>query len=71
MLSVLAVLIEGPVWEVGNVLPISLGFFVSAVHQCMVQIKPIYQLASKEFKNQKFNCNYNVKSKPLLWVSSV
>jgi len=30
MLSVLAVLIEGPVWEVGNVLPISLGFFVSA-----------------------------------------
>ena len=30
MLSVLAMLIEGPLWEVGNGLSLSLGFLVSA-----------------------------------------
>lgn len=64
-LSVLVVLIEGPIWEDGDGLPISSGLLVSVVNQCMVQIKPIYQLASKQFKNQKFNYNYNFVL--LLW----
>ena len=54
MLSVLAVLIEGPVWEVGNGLPLSLRFLVSVVHQCVIQKKPIYQSASEKFEN--LNC---------------
>ena len=65
MLSVLVVLIEVPIWEVGNGFPLSLGFLVSAVHQCVVQKNPIYKSVSQVFKNQKFNCNYNFKNKPL------
>jgi len=64
-LSVLAFLIEETIWDDGNGLPISSGLLVLAVHQCMVQIKPIYQLASRQFKNQKFNYNYNFVL--LLW----
>ena len=50
MLSVLAVLIEGPIWEVGNGLPLSLGFLVSAVHQCVIQKNPSI---SQLLKNSK------------------